>query len=165
MMFDAIRTRALPVCRVSLLGLALVGLMPASRVEAQGLSAKDEQAFRAYVLKEDVLERIIQYNQDAKALEKPGKEDEGGDVPASLDEAAAMAEKDPANKALLAKHGLTAREVWLASFALMRAAIAQEMSQEKPAELEKAGTNSANLAFVRQHPELVKRFQKDDDDE
>ena len=123
--------------------------LPSGTIQAQeaGWSAKDAAAIKSYTLTMDNMRRT---SEAAGAVEqlKEAREDDDEDTPQSIDAMVQRINAVPEARAILAKHGLTAREYALALVASAQAAAAVE--------LEAAGHKAEGLPVSRQQVEFYK---------
>lgn len=78
----------------------------------------------------------------------------------SLDQAAARYDAQPGVRAMLARHGLTAKTMLLGTRTLLMAGV-QDMRQAHPGVVEGgngAQVSAANLAFYRAHKQAIRQF-------
>ncbi|MBP7453174.1 MAG: hypothetical protein KA914_10320 [Ottowia sp.] len=113
------------------------------------LSDADETALRTYVLRPEIVDRSLQLAQDARRQQIKGSAGKGTKT---LDGFASGLSSDPKAKALLDKHQLSARDYVMTMIALMRAGFASEANPKTP---EEAGTNAANIAYVKANKERI----------
>ena len=113
------------------------------------LPAADEAALRAYPLRIELVERALKLGNEARRDQVKGI---SGKDASSLDGIASGLSSDPKAKALLDKHQLSARDYVMTMIALMRAGFASEANPKTP---EEAGTNAANIAYVKANKERI----------
>jgi hypothetical protein len=80
----------------------------------------------------------------------------------TLDQAAAQYDAQPGVHAMLASHGLTARDM-LTGMGVLMAAAAQDMNSRHPGMVEVQGghpVSGANLAFYRSHRQAMQQFNR-----
>lgn len=145
--------------------LALVALMFTLPAPAAGLSAADQKTLSGYTLSSGFLDRCKAVVADARArhVEVGGNFLGGG--AGGLDGMAARIDAKPGVHEILAAHALSAREYLIGSIALMRAAMAVQMSAD-PAQaqyVDQSKTSAANLAFYRAHRAEIDALMHADD--
>lgn len=149
MMTHAFISRRLALAGLGSL-LVLPLLAPAHAAPAK-IPEADERAIRSFVVTNEVFTRMNALNEAARQMGLK----RSGDLGSSLDEMAKhMLKLDARVPALLAKHGLTAREYIVASFALLRGVMASGM--KIPAD--QAGVHPATLSFAASNPAKVQAF-------
>ena len=79
----------------------------------------------------------------------------------TLDQAAAQYDAQPGVHAMLASHGLTAKEIFLGMTTLMAAA-AQDLNQAHPGMVKTSGAaahvSAANMAFFESHKQAIRQY-------
>ncbi len=108
-----------------------------------------------FVLTADLMQKLKSAETDMKALHKADEAVEAAEPEPTIDSAIAKLEKDPETRTILAKHGLSTRDLVLASFAMLHAgmyvSMEQTMDKKKSKDLFKGYTKEqkANIALVR----------------
>jgi len=131
--------------------LAAAALALAISTPALAVSDKDADTF---LLTPALFEKMKKAEPDLKALNIKDQSDEE-DSESTVDNIIKTIDKHPKAKAVLAKHGLSAREVALASVAMIHAgmfvALEGQMDKKGAADLMKSYTREqrANIAFMR----------------
>ena len=122
---------------------------------APARAAEDASRF---LLTPALMQQLKAAESDMKAAQKAQTEDAPETAEAAeptIESTIARLEKDPSTRAILAKHGLTTRELVLASFAMLHAgmyiSIEKTVDQAKGAELYTRYTTEqkANIALIR----------------
>lgn len=144
------RLRMLPVL-LTLLASAAVGTAAA----ADAPSAADVAAIRGFTLNDTFLQHYLDANDDiARDPCRLGMIDllKHGDTFGSIDQAAAHYDAQPGVHAMLARHGLTAREMVLGMVTLSSAAV-QDVRKQHPQAMAEGGlpVSASNMAFYEAH--------------
>lgn len=131
--------------------LAAAALAVAVSTPAMAVSDKDADTF---LLTPALFEKMKKAEPDLKALDiKDESDDEDSD--STVNNIIKSIDKHPQAKAVLAKHGLSSKEVALASVAMVHAgmfvALEGQMDKKGAADLMKSYTREqrANIAFMR----------------
>lgn len=138
------------------LALALCLAASAGATAASAGRAAERAALQGFTLSDAFLDKWVALQQDPS----PAKCTLGRALMASagsLDQSVARLEADPATRALLARHGLTAREAMLGSVTLTAAAM-QDLRASHP-QLGATGlpVSAANMAFYHQHKQALQQ--------
>ena len=144
------RLRMLPVL-LTLLASAAVGTAAA----ADAPSAAAVAAIRGFTLNDTFLQHYLDANDDiARDPCRLGMIDllKHGDTFGSIDQAAAHYDAQPGVHAMLARHGLTAREMVLGMVTLSSAAV-QDVRKQHPQAMAEGGlpVSASNMAFYEAH--------------
>ncbi len=108
-----------------------------------------------FVLTADLMQKLKSAEMDMKALHKADEALEAAEPEPTIDSAIAKLENDPETRTILARHGLSTRDLVLASFAMLHAgmyvSMEQTMDKKKSKDLFKGYTKEqkANIALVR----------------
>ena len=119
---------------------------------APAFAAEDASRF---LLTPALMQKLKDAETDMKAAQKPQAEEAAGEAEPTIEGTIARLEKDPSTRTILAKHGLSTRELVLASFAMLHAglyiSIEKTVDQAKNAELYQRYTTEqkANIALIR----------------
>ena len=124
-----------------------------SRADAP--SAADVAAIRGFTLNDTFLQHYLDANDDiARDPCRLGMIDllKHGDTFGSIDQAAAHYDAQPGVHAMLARHGLTAREMVLGMVTLSSAAV-QDVRKQHPQAMAEGGlpVSASNMAFYEAH--------------
>ncbi len=130
------------------LWLAGSGNVLAQQENPNKMSDADEKALRTYTLQSSMVDRALAVVQDAR------REQIKGDAKGakSLDGIARSLSDNPKAKALLDKHQIGPRDYVMTMLAVMRAGAASETNPKTP---EDAGTNAANIAFIKANNDRI----------
>jgi hypothetical protein len=135
------------------LALALATGVPAihaQQLPGQALSPADKALVRNYTLTEAAVAKANAIERDAGAHHVDLKIFNGNTQ--SIDAAATQLDARPGAHALLAAHGLSARELVLAALATAGAMMTVRLAGTPYAsKLDSSQVNTANVQFVRQH--------------
>jgi hypothetical protein len=152
-------TRLLPVLLLSLAASA-----PAARADS-ALSPADAAALHSFQLSEDFLQRYMAAGDEiAKDPCRLGMVDllKQGDRPGSIDQLASHYDAQPGVHAMLARHGLSAREMVLGMVTLTGAAV-EELRKLHP-EAVQGGDGSmvsaSNLRFYDAHKAQIRQHNQ-----
>ena len=157
---------ALLVLALTMLSLSVLSLLPQAVAAQAGSMTAEEQSLRGYVLRREMLDKLLAFKIDADQLEKSKPKSDRTAMPKSVADLIRSVEDDPRAAPLLRRHGLTAREYIIAYLALTRARIAGELGMNSARDIDDAGTNAANLAFYRDNKQAVDAlFAKREDDD
>jgi hypothetical protein len=134
-----------------MLALCALCLASVSAMAQNGKAAPsaDETSLRTYTLRPETVDRALALVQDARRQKIQGNT---GKDAKSLDDMAKHLSADPAAKALLDKHQISARDHLMTMMALVRARYAVESNAKTPDE---AGTNAANVAYFKTHRDRI----------
>ena len=108
-----------------------------------------------FLLTADLMQKLKSAETDMKALHKPDQPVEAAAPEPTIESAIAKLENDPETRTILAKHGLSTRDLVLASFAMLHAgmyvSMEQSIDKKKSTNLLKGYTKEqkANIALVR----------------
>ena len=132
--------------------VAPVALFASLLLAAPAFAAEDASRF---LLTPALMQKLKEAENDMKAAQKPQAEDAAGQPEPTIEGTIAKLEQDPATRTILAKHGLSTRELVLASFAMLHAGLYISMEktvdQSKNAALYQRYTTEqkANIALIR----------------
>lgn len=155
-------THALPAL---LLALATAFAPPVTRA-GDAPSAADIAAINSFQLDQDFLDRYMAIQEDA--AKDPCNLSMltllGDEQPHSLDQVASRYDAQPGVHAMLARHGLTARQALIGMSVLIGAAM-QDMKQTHPEMAQYmsshgGGVSPRNLAFYRAHKTQIHQHQQ-----
>lgn len=136
------------------------GFSSQARAEADEFSAADLERIRSYTLSTDFLQKWTAMNQDPAVL--PCNLDALSLRTATIEERATEYAARPGVQASLVTHGLTAREVVLATTNIAVAglqALKERMSWLDDAEDEPLPVSAANVAFYRSHADDIRQVR------
>lgn len=126
------------------------GAAHAQGLPGQSLDPADQLVLRNYTLTQDNVTKLNAAQRDADAKQLDLKFFDAQTH--SIDAAAATLDREPGAHALLAAHGLTAREGVLTALAAGSAMMSIKLAHTPYAsKLQTAQVNPANVAFVRAH--------------
>lgn len=143
----------------ALIAFGLAAATPAAHAGAAG----DMAAVQNFTLSDDYLNRYMAVQQDTAkdpchlgmlGLLKPDAQNK------SLDQLAAEYDAQPGVHAMLARHGLTARQAVLGTSVLMAAAMA-DLQKAHPGMVQSSGSipvSPANQAFYSSHKSQIQQF-------
>lgn len=135
----------------------------AAGLHAQGtiqhtLTPSDRAAVQHYVLTEDSYQKLLATAKEARAGRV--KIDVLDPKAHSLDERAADLDKNPPTHALLARHGLSARNFLLGEYALLAAEFAVKYGSQPNVDTHM--DNPSNVALFRRHEAEIDALSGDD---
>ncbi|MBN8923871.1 MAG: hypothetical protein BGP10_08365 [Rhodanobacter sp. 68-29] len=147
---------ALALCAVAALPAACAASSSGSASDPQGFTLTDGFLAKYQAVETDSIKDPCQLSP-VKVLGLTGE----GAGKATIDQMAARYDAQPGVHAMLASHGVTAKEMILGTVTLMSAAI-QELKQQHPGMVQGNGAalqiSAANMAFYQSHKQAIRQF-------